>query len=120
MINASTVIVYLFSNNAYANCYELDLVRSVNATRAGEKSVAIGNGYDEKEFKFDLAIQFPGGTADIPEDFLSLFYVLPAQIIGFYKSLSLGLTPDSPSISSAITRVVQGVKIYDFIDHVSD
>jgi len=84
---------------------------------AGEKTVAIGNGYDQEEFQFDLSIRFPGGTDDFPEDFLPVFYILPAQIIGFYKSLKLGLSPDSPSKSFAITRVVQGVKIYspDFI-----
>jgi len=118
VINNSTVVVYLFSNNAYANCYELDLVRSVNTTAAGEKSIAIGNGYDKEEFDFDLSIPFPGGTEGIPEDFLSVFYILPAQIIAFYKSLSLGLSPDSPSKSCSITRVVQGVKIYESLDTV--
>jgi len=29
-----------------------------------------------------------------------------------YKSLQLGLSPDSPSTSGAITRVVEGVNIY--------
>jgi tagatose-6-phosphate ketose/aldose isomerase len=112
VVNDETVVVYLLSNNSYAKLYELDLVRSVNATAAGERSVAIGNGYDENEFQFDLAIHFPEGTDDIPEEFLSVFYILPAQIIGFYKSLSLGLSPDSPSENGAISRVVQGVKIY--------
>jgi len=112
VVNSSTVLVYLFSNNDYSKPYELDLVRSVVATKAGEKSIAIGNNYDDKEFKFDLSIQLPGGTVGIPEDFLSIFYILPAQIIGFYKSLSLGLSPDSPSKTCSITRVVQGVKIY--------
>lgn len=112
VVNDATVVVYLLSNNAYAQLYELDLVRSVNVTATGERSVAIGNGYDENEFQFDLAIRFPEGTEDIPEEFLSVFYILPAQIIGFYKSLSLGLSPDSPSKNGAISRVVQGVKIY--------
>jgi tagatose-6-phosphate ketose/aldose isomerase len=112
VVNDATVIVYLLSNNSYANLYELDLVRSVNTTAAGERSVAIGNDYDENEFQFDLAIQFPGGTHHIPEEFLTVFYILPAQIIGFYKSLSIGLSPDSPSKNGAISRVVQGVKIY--------
>ncbi len=118
IVNSSTVVVYLFSNNPYVKRYELDLVQSVNETKAGEKSVAIGNSYDEKEFKFDLSIHFPEGTEGIPEDFLSVFYILPAQIIGFYKSLSLGLSPDSPSKSNAISRVVQGVKIYKSINKV--
>lgn len=113
VVNDTTLIVYLLSNKAYAKLYELDMVQSVNKTAAGEKSVAIGNGYNEDEFKFDFSIEFPGGTADIPEDFLSVFYVIPAQIIGFYKSLNLGLSPDNPSKCGSITRVVQGVKIYN-------
>ncbi len=115
VVNNRTVVVYLFSNNAGVNLYELDLVRSVNETAAGEKSVAIGNGYDEKEFNFDFPIQFPNEIFEIPEDFLSVFYILPAQIIAFYKSLSLGLSPDSPSKNSSISRVVKGVKIYSAI-----
>lgn len=115
VVNHSTVVVYLFSNDKFSECYELDLVQSVNETKAGEKSVAIGSPYDAKEFGFDYSMQFPGGTDDIPEEFLSVFYILPAQIIGFYKSMSLGLSPDSPSKSNSISRVVQGVKIYNSI-----
>lgn len=116
IVNNSTIVVYLLSNKNCVKRYELDLVQSVSGTNAGEKSVAIGSGYEEKEFKFDFSIQFPGGTDGIPEDFLSVFYILPAQIIGFYKSLNLGLSPDSPSKSNSISRVVQGVKIYNTLE----
>ncbi len=112
VVNDATVVVYLLSNNSYSGLYELDLVRSVITTAAGEKSVAIGNGFDEKEFHFDLSVHFPEDLDEIPEEFLPVFYVLPAQIIGFYKSLHLGLSPDSPSKNGAISRVVQGVKIH--------
>lgn len=115
VVNDSTVIVYLFSNNAYSALYEVDLVKSVLETNAGEKSIAVGNSIikEADELKYDLSIQFPGGTKGLPEEFLSMVYILPAQIIGFYKSLSLGLSPDSPSKRGAISRVVQGVKIYN-------
>ena len=113
IVNDTTAIVYLFSNNPGVIRYELDLVRSVNTTAAGEKSIAIGNSFDQNELNFDYSIEFPKEIADIPEDFLSVFYILPAQIIGFYKSLSLKLSPDSPSKDGSISRVVQGVKIYD-------
>lgn len=115
VVNNSTVIVYLFSNNAYSSLYEIDLVKSVLETNAGEKSIAVGYpiGKEADDLKYDLSIQFPGGTKELPEEFLSMVYILPAQIIGFYKSLSLGLSPDSPSKRGAISRVVQGVKIYN-------
>jgi tagatose-6-phosphate ketose/aldose isomerase len=41
-----------------------------------------------------------------------VIFILPAQIIGFFKSMHLGLSPDSPSNSGSITRVVKGVTIY--------
>jgi len=113
VVNKSTVIVYLLSNNSHVRKYEIDLIKSVNATSAGHKSIAIGNGFNSEELNIDLPIQLPENINDIPEEFLSVFYVLPAQIIGFFKSLSLGLSPDSPSNSGSITRVVQGVTIYD-------
>jgi tagatose-6-phosphate ketose/aldose isomerase len=48
------------------------------------------------------------------EDFLPVVSVLPAQLLGFFKSLSFGLQPDSPSANGMIHRVVQGVNIYPY------
>jgi tagatose-6-phosphate ketose/aldose isomerase len=112
VVKNDTVVVYLLSNNPYVKKYELDLIRSINETSASVRSICIGNDFDAKELSIDLPIDLPPGIMDIPEEFLSVFYVLPAQIIGFFKSMSLGLSPDSPSNSGSITRVVQGVTIY--------
>ncbi|HAM11091.1 MAG TPA: sugar isomerase [Bacteroidales bacterium] len=113
IVNKATVIAYLLSNNVHAKKYELDLIRSVNETSKGHKSIAIGNGFDPVELNIDLPIMLSNGISDIPEEFLPVIYLLPAQIIGFFKSFSLGLSPDSPSNSGSITRVVQGVTIYE-------
>jgi len=112
VVNDGTIIVYLFSNQDYPGLYELDLVRSVNETAVGERSIAIGNSYDENEFQFDLSVRFPEEINELPEEFLAVFYILPAQIIAFFKSIHIGLSPDSPSKNGAISRVVQGVNIY--------
>jgi len=112
VVNDGTIIVYLFSNQAYPKLYELDLVRSVNETAAGERSIAIGFGCDDNELQFDVSVRFPEELHELPDEFLTVFYVLPAQIIAFFKSMNLGLSPDSPSKNGAISRVVQGVNIY--------
>ena len=121
VVDSSTIICYLLSNNPHVKQYELDLIRSVNETITGARKIAIGDGFDAKGLKIDYAIQLPEELNSIPEEFLSVFYILPAQIIGFFKSLNLGLSPDSPSKGGAITRVVQGVKIYDVdpVDKIS-
>jgi tagatose-6-phosphate ketose/aldose isomerase len=113
VVKNDTVVFYLLSNNCHSKKYELDLIRSVNETAKEHRSVAIGNDFDPKELKIDVPILLSSDVSMVPEEFLPVFYVMPAQIIGFFKSLSLGLSPDSPSNSGSITRVVQGVTIYD-------
>ncbi len=112
VIDESTLIVYLMSNNAYARQYELDLIRSIDESPAGSKSIGVGYDLDKEELNFDFTIKFRECAANIPEEFYSVIYILPAQIIGFFKSLDLDLEPDSPSKGGSISRVVQGVTIY--------
>lgn len=112
VVNKSTLITYLLSNNAYARQYELDLVKAIAESPTGVKSVGVGRDLDKLGVDFDFTIKFPECLAEVPEEFNSVIYILPAQIIGFYKSLDLGLEPDSPSKGGSISRVVQGVTIY--------
>ncbi len=61
-----------------------------------------------------MKIIFSDGDDSIDEEFLTIASVLFAQTLSFYKSLDLGLKPDSPSASGMIHRVVQGVKLYEY------
>ena len=112
VVDETTLITYLLSNNDYARQYEVDLIRSIDESPTGAKSVGVGYGLDAQGLNFDFAIQYPECSTKMPEAFYSVIYILPAQIIGFYKSLDLGLDPDSPSEKGSISRVVQGVTIY--------
>ncbi len=70
-----------------------------------------------KEMDFDLEINMSDSTMQLDEEFLTLCSLIPAQLLGLYKSLNMGLNPDQPS-NGAIHRVVQGVTIYDFQEKV--
>ncbi len=113
VINEDTLIVYLFSNNDYVLKYEKDLVRAVNQGRKALCSIGVMEN-DIDNIDFDLKMQLSCNSSKIDETFLTVASVLPAQILGFFKSLNLGLKPDTPSESGMITRVVQGVKIYPY------
>ena len=39
-------------------------------------------------------------------------FVFVGQLLGLFKSIDKGLSPDSPSISGNISRVVEGVTLY--------
>jgi tagatose-6-phosphate ketose/aldose isomerase len=112
VVDDTTLITYLISPDEYARKYEIDLIRSINESPTGAKSVGIGNHLDAQGLKFDYAIELPECAPNIQDEFYAVIFILPAQIIGFYKSLYLGLEPDSPSKGGSISRVVKGVKIY--------
>jgi tagatose-6-phosphate ketose/aldose isomerase len=93
--------------------YERDLVLSM---RKGKKPLfTIGIFEHEVDgLEFDLEIKLSDTGNQLDEDFLTVCDILPAQLLGLYKSLSLGLKPDSPSDSGAISRVVEDVTIYKY------
>lgn len=108
VVNANTLLVYLFSNDAHTFKYEKDLVEDIAKDSRNIQSLTIGAPAD---FKLKNATNIyikhtPNNSLQaVPTTIL-------AQLLGFYKSLELGLSPDNPSISGAINRVVQGVNIY--------
>lgn len=112
VIDDNTLIIYLLSIDTHARNYERDLIKSVSASPAKTTNVCVGVDPCIQGLESDYLIDFPGYIKEIPEDFRTVLYVLPAQIIAFFKSLQLGLEPDSPSKEGDISRVVRGVNIY--------
>jgi tagatose-6-phosphate ketose/aldose isomerase len=111
VINQETLVVYFFSNNDYVKQYEQDLV---DAMKDGNNAMfCLGVSEEYKLIKnIDDQISFGIQGEKIHEDFLPVCVILAGQLLGFYKSLQLDLSPDNPSVNGAISRVVQGVNIY--------
>ncbi|MBU0476245.1 MAG: SIS domain-containing protein [Bacteroidetes bacterium] len=113
VINDKTLVVYLISNNPYVQKYEEDLIQSIHAENIALCTLAISE-KDLEIIKADKKIVFTHLNPSLEEEFLAIVSTLPAQILGFYKSIKHGLQPDSPSENGAISRVVQGVKLYPY------
>lgn len=113
IIDDSTLIVYLFSNNAFVQQYEKDLAQQITKGGKGIYSIAIMES-DNDEVVVDLKIITGNAHVNLDEEFLAVCNILPAQLLGYFKSLQLGINPDSPSASGAISRVVKGVEIYPY------
>lgn len=111
VIHSNTLVVYLMSEEPLVHRYELDLMNGVKHKGIGMKKIAVCCKADaDTKAAADLVIEH---GCDIPDDYLSPAYVIVGQSLGVFKSLSVGLKPDSPSEKGVISRVVQGVKIYD-------
>ncbi|MGC8865506.1 MAG: SIS domain-containing protein [Bacteroidales bacterium] len=112
VIDENTLVVFILSNQDYVHQYERDLIHSMDKGKPPLATVAVS----ENTFSglsFDLHIRMNDVfTTPLPEELLPVVAVVPAQMLGFYKSLNLGLSPDNPSVNGAISRVVENVTIY--------
>ena len=112
VVDEETLIVYLMSNESYVSKYEHDLIFAMEKGKKALAQVAIAERLDF-DLDVDHEIRFSDNGKTLDEDFLTLPSIIPGQLLGFFKSLGEGLQPDAPSSSGAISRVVQGVNIYD-------
>jgi tagatose-6-phosphate ketose/aldose isomerase len=113
VVDDHTIIVYLFSNNKYVQKYEIDLVNSMRSSKKGMCRIGVMESA-LKDIELDANLTFSYNDDSIDEEFLTIVSVLPAQVLGFYKSINLGFQPDTPSKSGVITRIVEGVNLYPY------
>lgn len=117
VINNKTLMCFHFSNDRYVLNYEEDLVNSINS--ASNPVVQLGiSASQSSTVNLDWNINLNLPASEIEEGFLAVASIVPAQILAFFKSINLGLSPDSPSRNGAISRVVQGVNIYEIHNKV--
>lgn len=112
IVNERTLVVMFVSNDPYTRQYDLDLLQELRRDGCAARVLALSaqpldgsaddvaiDGLDEAN---DLALAFP--------------CVVFAQRFALLQSLQLGLSPDNPSVSGTVNRVVRGVTIHPFSD----
>ncbi|MEX2961183.1 SIS domain-containing protein [Microbulbifer sp. TYP-18] len=99
MLNESTLVLLLQSNDSYCRGYDDDLLEELRRDGTTEWISCPADLVD---------------TRGLEDAWLALYYIVFAQLLAFYKSLALGITPDNPCPTGEVNRVVQGVTIYPF------
>ena len=112
ILNGSTLVVAFLSNDAHTRRYELDLLTELRRDGVAGRIIALTAREDGAERVDSLML---GADAIALSDLeLCLPYAIFAQALGMLRSLSLGLSPDSPNAAGTVNRVVQGVSIYPY------
>lgn len=101
IIDKQTLVLVLGSNNSYYQKYDRDLLSEIMSD-------------NQTSYIVDLIEMLDIQKTDVPDHWLSFPYILFCQILAFYISLSLNITPDNPCPTGEANRVVQGVTIYPF------
>ena len=113
IVNDETLTVVYLSDFAYTRRYELDLIKEMAGQRKGNKILAVCNTPSaEAEKLADYYYCFNEPAKD--SIWNGLDFILCAQLIAIYKSLSLNITPDNPCPTGEVNRVVKGVTLYPY------
>lgn len=106
---ASLAIVYL-STDPYTRQYDEDIAVELGDQMGKENVIVLGSRPSER---LDSVWTLPG-VEDAPDVLVALPFVLVAQLFALGASLALGLTPDTPSPSGQVNRVVKGVTVHPY------
>lgn len=107
-INDKTLVVSFVSANDYTRKYDLDILDEIKADGIAPKIIAVTNEDVDRDYQFILESQ------GINDSYLAVAYVVIAQLISLITSLRVGNTPDNPSKSHTVNRVVKGVTIHEY------
>lgn len=115
IINDTTMIITLLSNNDYTRKYELDLLKEMYNENKKKVLVTLDmKNLDEARKNSHYYYTFNNDDNNAEDVFNMFSYIYFAQLFAFYKSKSFGINPDNPCPTGEVNRVVQGVIIYDY------
>lgn len=107
-IDENTFIVSFLSSDDYTRKYDLDILEEIYADGIAKKVLSLSClDIDTKWDNLKLSIQ-----SLVPDVYLALPYVIIAQLIALMTALRIGNTPDNPSKTGTVNRVVKGVIIH--------
>ena len=123
VLNGSTLVVLFLSNDDYTRSYDLDVFGELRRDGVAGRVIALTHRDDLPQHDDTLVLSDAvgaerPGTAESRAELTDLELCLPfavfAQSLALLRSLSLGVSPDSPNAAGTVNRVVQGVSIYPY------
>lgn len=109
IVNETTLVVMFISNDPLVRAYDLDLLRELRSDARAKRVFAIGGQAVDGAAGVDLVVE---GLENAGEFDTIAPFVVVAQLLALRRSASLQLTPDQPSRSGTVNRVVRGVVIH--------
>ena len=110
-VDDKTLVFVFMNNDAYTRQYDLDILNEIGGDKIAQKTIAVqqdcGSVFEGESFTF-------AGYDALPEGYLALPFVMVAQTVSLLNSVRVGNTPDTPSPTGTVNRVVKGVTIHPF------
>jgi tagatose-6-phosphate ketose/aldose isomerase len=114
ILDQETMVFIYLSCDPYTRAYDMDILKELYREDNRGKVIAISSVKDD-EAESHCDVFLSAGLENVRDDiFLTFPYVIYAQLFAMYKSMDLGFSPDNPSPSGLVNRVVKGVTIYPY------
>lgn len=107
-VDENTLVISFVSSNSYTRLYDLDILDEIANDKIAKKIIGISNSKLDRDYEL---IFEEDGLDDV---YLCPAYIIIGQIIALVTSLRVGNTPDNPSRTHTVNRVVKGVTIHDY------
>ncbi|MFD3445947.1 SIS domain-containing protein [Microbacteriaceae bacterium 4G12] len=111
-VNEKSLVFVFVSNHPYTRLYDLDILNELKQDNVANYICAIEvdgeTNYDGETFSFGSNAQ------NVPDAYLALPFVMIGQTVSLLASIKVGNTPDTPSPSGTVNRVVKGVTIHEY------
>ncbi len=110
-VNEQTVVFVFVNNDQYTRKYDLDILEEIQQDQVAMQTIAIAQPVEGQNFS-GTTVGFDNQHSLLPEAYLALPFIMAAQTIALHSSIKVNNTPDTPSKSGTVNRVVKGVTIH--------
>lgn len=111
-VNEKALVFVFVSNHPYTRQYDLDILKELQQDNIAAHICAIEveglANFDGNSFSFVNEAQV------VPDAYLALPYVMVGQTVSLLSAIKVGNTPDTPSPTGTVNRVVKGVTIHKY------
>lgn len=115
-VNEQTAVIAFVSNDPYTRLYDHDIVEEVVADQIAQSVLEISVDHGDSSEGHSV-ILFDQKFSQVPDAYLALPFVYIGQLIGVETAIAVGNTPDTPSATGQVNRVVKGVTIHPYNRH---
>jgi tagatose-6-phosphate ketose/aldose isomerase len=111
-LDDKTIVFDLVSNNTYTRQYDLDILDEIKNDQIVPLVMGVGQEKENQNFDGEF---FSFENKDLlPDAYLALPDIMFGQTIALLTSVKVGNTPDTPSPTGTVNRVVKGVTIHEY------
>ncbi|WP_086349503.1 SIS domain-containing protein [Candidatus Enterococcus clewellii] len=110
-VDKQTLLFVFVNNDGYTRKYDLDILSEVQGD--GIAAAVVGIGQQVEDSLIGTPFVYSNKEVLLPEAYLAFPDILFAQTVALHSSIKVGNTPDTPSPTGTVNRVVQGVTIHE-------